>query len=451
MEILLIFIAAIIGFIIGYLITNLNYKKKSFIEMIALNENQKKIEADNVKLNSKIEALENEKEHLKCEMNEWKEKYDNKVIELQLTKESLVLAQNELKHLNEKLELQKLEIEEIQEKFKSEFENLANKIFEEKSEKFVNINKMNLTDILSSFKEKIEHFEKKVEETYESEYREKIKLETEIHKLYELSSKMNEEASNLTKALKGNVKMMGNWGEMILENILEKSGLELNREFFKQESIKSTDGSRYQPDFIIKLPEKRNIIIDSKVSLIAYEKFQNSEDKEEQKKYLNEHINSIKSHIDGLSKKNYQDLYDIKSIDYVFMFIPIEPAFLIAIQKDTTLWEYAYSKKILLISPTNMIAVLKIIYQIWQQEKQNNNAFEIAKQASDLYDKFVGFVEDLQKIGENIAKAQTSYNTALNKLIDGKGNLINKVEKIKQLGITPKKQIPQELIKDVEE
>ncbi len=448
MEIFIFIVLLVIGFIIGYLYNNFKNKKSINDEFQIISEKLKNVENENIKLFAKLQTIEEEKLTLRNEISEWKEKYDEKTLELQESREKLVLTESELKHLNEKLETQKLEIEDLQAKFKMEFENLANKIFEEKSEKFLNINKLNLSDILTPFKEKIENFEKKVEETYDKEYREKLKLETEIKRLYDLSNKINEEASNLTNALKSNIKTMGDWGEMILERILEEAGLTKDREYFKQLTLKSELNKNERPDFVVKLPEGRNIIIDSKVSLVAYEKYVNSKDTKEQERYLKEHMNSIKSHIDGLSKKNYQELYGFSSIDYVFMFIPIEPAFLVAIKNDSTLWQYAYSKKILLISPTNLIAIMKIVEKIWQQDKQNRNAYEIAKQGADLYDKFVAFIEDLQEIGKNIIKAENSYNNAFKKLSEGRDNLILRTKKLKEFGISPKKQIPKDLINE---
>jgi DNA recombination protein RmuC len=273
----------------------------------------------------------------------------------------------------------------------------------------------------------------------------------EIKKLAELNLQISQEASNLTQALKGQSKTRGNWGEIILESILEKSGLVKDREYFVQQSYSNAEGKRFQPDVVVSYPGDRSVIIDAKVSLVAYERYASSEIKEEQDAALREHIQAIRNHVNDLSSKNYQDLYQIKSLDFVMMFLPIEPAYMLAVQNDPNLWSFAYDRRILLISPTNLIASLKMIANLWRVEYQNKNAVEISRQSGELYDKFKGFVDDLEDIGKKINATQGSYDDAMNKLATGKGNLIRRAEKIRELGVKPDKKLPKSLLEKSEE
>lgn len=351
----------------------------------------------------------------------------------------------DLKNLDQKLAEHKSEIEYIREKFQLEFKNLANEIFEEKGKKFTEQNRTNIDDILKPLKEKIKDFERKVEATYDKESKQRFSLKEEVKRLAELNQQVSRDASNLTKALKGQAKTQGNWGELILENILEKSGLVTDREYFVQPSFQTGDGRRVQPDIVISYPGSRHVVVDSKVSLVAYERFSSAETEEEQEIARKAHLASVKNHIVELSRKNYQDLYQLTSLDFVMLFIPIEPAYLIAIQYDPELWNYAYDRRILLISPTNLIAALKMVSSLWQQEYQNRNVQEIARQSGDLYDKFVGLYTDLEDIGRKIDASQTAYKGAMNKLSEGKGNLIRRVESIRSLGAKTKKNLPEPL------
>ena len=357
----------------------------------------------------------------------------------------------EIDNLNKKLQEQKAELETIQERFRTEFKNLANEILEEKTKKFTEQNKVKLEEILKPLGEKIRDFEKKVEETYDKESKQRFSLEKEIKNLADLNQQISKEATNLTNALKGQSKTRGNWGEIVLESILEKSGLARDREYFIQSSFTNEQGKRVQPDVVVSYPGNRNVVIDSKVSLIAYDRYASAESKEEQDLALKDHLLSIRNHINDLSSKNYQDLYQLKSLDFVMMFLPIEPAYLIAMQQDTTLWNYAYERRILMISPTNLIAALKMIATLWRVEYQNKNAQEIAEQSGALYDKFVGFLEDLKDIGIKLNATQKSYDDSMNKLSDGKGNLIRRVEKIKELGARTTKEIPKNMIEKAED
>ncbi|MVX35683.1 DNA recombination protein RmuC [Myroides sp. LoEW2-1] len=351
------------------------------------------------------------------------------------------IRDTEYNNLKERLEVQQKETIALQEKFSNEFENLANKILEDKSEKFTKQNKVNLESLLSPLQEKIMHFEQKVEQTHKESIDHHAALRQQIFGLQQMNQKMSEETINLTKALKGDNKMQGNWGEMILESVLEKSGLEKGREYETQQSFTSENGNRLQPDVVIHLPDQRHMVIDSKVSLIAYEQYINAVDEDQQKKYLHEHLYSIKRHIDGLSEKNYFELYKGTSPDFVLLFIPIETAFSIAINADNTLYTKAFEKNIVIVTPSTLLATLRTIESMWTQRKQQENAYEIARQAGLLYDKFVGLTNDLSKIGKKLDETKNEYDSAFNKLSQGKGNLITSVQKLKEMGAKAKKSL----------
>ncbi|MBN1989097.1 MAG: DNA recombination protein RmuC [Bacteroidales bacterium] len=366
--------------------------------------------------------------------------------ELSVAREKWVEFDKENKYLKEAIGKQKTDLEDIGNSFKNEFKVLADQILEDKSKRFTEQNQLNLERLLKPLGENISVFQKKVEEVYDKESKERFSLGREVEKLVVLNQRISEEANNLTNALKGQVKQQGNWGEMILESILEKSGLVKGREYFVQESYKDDEGRRFQPDVIVAYPDNRKIVVDSKVSLIAYERYTTAAEPTEQQKALVEHIRSIRSHVEMLSAKNYQDL--VGSLDFVMMFVPIEPAFLAAMQADAELWNYAYSRRVLLISPTNLIAALKMIYDLWQRENQNRNAMEIADRGGQLYDKFVGFVENLKAVGENIARTNKSYELAMGQLTEGRGNLVNQVQKLKELGAKAKKAISEDILSE---
>jgi len=355
-----------------------------------------------------------------------------------LTSENSTLLANNYA-LNEKLSTQKEEMADLQTKARMEFEQIANKILEEKSGRFTETNRLNMEAILKPLGENINTFKKKVEDTYDRESRERFTLERSVKELIEQTNKVSTEANNLATALKGQSKKQGDWGEMILESILEKSGLTKGREYTIQDTMKDEAGKNQRPDVIVHLPENRKIIIDSKVSMVAYDKFCSAENPDMQRIALKEHINSIYSHIDLLAPKRYDQMEG--SLDFVMMFIPIEPAYLTAIQADQELWSYAYNKRILLISPTNLIAALRLVTDLWKREQQNRNALEIAKQGEKLYEKFVGFVDTLEEVGKNIDKAHDSYSKAIGQLKDGRGNLVGQALKLKNLGIKSDKTI----------
>lgn len=373
-------------------------------------------------------------------------KADVKTLQAALSesKERGVELDKENKYLKESLEKQKAEIEDLGKKFTNEFKVLADGILEDKSKRFAELNQANIEQLLKPLGENIQIFQKKVEEVYDRESKERFSLGKEVEKLVVLNQRISEEANNLTNALKGQVKQQGNWGEMILESILEKSGLVKDREYFVQESIKDEEGKRFQPDVIVQYPDNRKVIIDSKVSLVAYERYCSSNNPDEQQKELANHIRSIRNHIDILSSKGYQDL--VGSLDFVTMFLPVEPAFILAMQADPEIWNYAYSRGVLLLSPTNLIAALRLIHNLWQREYQNRHAMEIADRGGQLYDKFVGFVDSLTSVGDNIMRSQKSYEQAMNQLSEGKGNLVNQAQKLKDLGAKAKKSLPSSLL-----
>ena len=339
----------------------------------------------------------------------------------------------------EKLTTQKTEFEELQKTAHLQFEKIANKLFEEKSSKFTETNKLNLETLLNPLKEDINKFKTKVEETYDKESKQRFSLDERIKDLISQTDKVSAEANNLATALKGKPQKRGNWGEMILERILESSGLTKDREYFIQQSIKDEEGNTLRPDVKVILPDNRVIIIDSKVSLIAYDSFVATEEPEKQATHLAEHLRATYTHIDQLSAKRYDDLE--ASLDFTMMFVPIEPAYLLAIQNDSDLWAYAYSKRILLISPTNLIACLKLISDLWRREWQNKNAMEIVRRGEALYDKIVGFTKTFEEIGNSIRASQDKYDKALGQLKEGKGNVVKQADQLRQLGLKSEKKI----------
>ncbi len=414
-----IFLAAVLGFIIAFL----------------MNKN------NDTKLEHQISELDKEKSILETKYVQTLEDVTKSELLLKNERENIIgqsaqiaRLENENKNLSEKLQTQKTEINELQNRLTVEFENIANKILKERAAEFSSVNNMHISEILNPLKEKIMTFEKKVEETYDKELRDKISLREEVRKLTELNTRVSEEANNLTKALKGDVKKQGNWGEIVLERVLERSGLVCGQEYEREEEIEGAGNQTQRPDVIIHLPDNKHIIVDSKVSLIAYERMISEEDEEKRAKHLKEHIASLRSHVKLLSEKNYQNAFNINTPDFVLMFLPIEPSFSLAVQQDTDLFSYAWERKIVIVSPSTLLATLRTIASIWKQENQTKNAQEIARLSGTLYDKFIGFAEDMAKIKTNIDRTAASYDDALSKMKTGKGNIVRTAEKIKELG-----------------
>ena len=356
------------------------------------------------------------------------------------------------KNLQERIQEQKEEVANLQTRFAAEFKNLANEIFEEKSKKFTDQNKTNLDHLLKPLGEKLTEFERKVEQTNKDSLERSTALREQIISLRELNQRMTRETENLTKALKGDNKVQGNWGEIVLERILEKSGLERDREYFIQESHSTEEGRRLRPDVIIRLPDNKNLVIDAKASLVSYEKYVNSGDDAERERYLKEHLLSLRAHIKGLSEKSYHKLFDTGTLDYVLMFVPIESAFALLVQQGGDLYNEAHNKNIIIVSPATLIATLRTVASIWKHEYQDRNALEIARQGGALYDKFKAFVDDLMEVGKSLDKSKQQYAMAMNKLVEGKDNLIRKTERLKELGAKTSKDMNEKLLEraDVE-
>lgn len=409
-----------------------------------------RLDEKNSHLTIQLEQLQLHIENSKKLALDEKKLYQEKEELLRLDNQELIarisIRDTEYINLKEKLSQQQKETLSLQERFTHEFENLANKILEEKSEKFSKQNQTNIENLLNPLNDKILSFEQKVTQTHKESIDYHAALRQQIIGLKELNQQMNQETINLTKALKGDNKIQGNWGELILERVLEKSGLEKGREYEVQKNYQTENGSRYQPDVIIHLPDNKKMIIDSKVSLVAYERYINEEDETKRPKLLRDHILSLKQHIDSLASKNYQDIFDSYSPDFVLLFIPIETAFSTALQAEANLYTQAFDKNIVIVTPSTLLATLRTIDTMWNQQKQQENAYEIARQAGLLYDKFQGLIQDLVKVGNKIEETKTEYHKAFNKLSAGRGNLIVSVQKLKDMGAKAKKSLDAELL-----
>ena len=427
---------------------------------VRLNKSAKQHEQDNAQLRDNNKNLVTELAVSKQQLLRLKEIQD----ELYQLKQSLqekeadnIKAQTliaELQTLNtqqqkaadEKLVL----LNETKEELKAQFKNLANEIFEEKDKKFSAQNKQKLDAILNPFSKQLDDFKKKVDDVYHDEGKQRASLITEVKNLRELNQQLNKEARNLTQALKGDKKLQGNWGELILERVLEQSGLRKGHEYETQGGFRDADNNLLKPDVIIHLPQDKEIIVDSKVSLVAYEKYAAAESKQDQQEALNEHLLAIKNHIKSLSDKDYSALSGVKTLDFVLMFIPIEPAFMVAFQQNDQIFVDAFSSKIIVVTPTTLLATLKTIENLWRYEKQNQNARDIADRAANIYDKFRGFIEDIEKLGKQLETTQSTYHDALNKLTRGRGNLVNQAQQLLDLGVKVKKEIPKSMLEKSE-
>ena len=443
MEIIFIAIGLIAGFSVAWFAAKHTSQKKhseikdKISDLEKENEfSSERFEMEKKSFDEKLSSVKEEKSLLETKLDEERKKSGE-------LSNKFIRAEENNKNLSEKLEIQKSEIEELQKKFTTEFENIANKILKQNTIDFASSNQKNIGDLLNPLKEKIDVFEKKVQETYDKELRDNISLKEEVKKLFELNQKISEEANNLTKALKSDTKKQGNWGEIILERVLERSGLVKGQEYEVQSSVRNEQGDMIRPDVVVNLPESKHIVVDSKVSLLAYDSFVNSEDPIAKEKFLKQHIFSIKNHIKELSDKNYQNAILFDSPDFVLLFMPIESAFSLAIQQDVDLFNFAWEKKIVIVSPSTLLATLRTVASIWKHEKQTKNALEIARQSGSLYDKFVNFLSDLEKIGTQLDTVQKTYNEAHKKISSGSGNLITKTQRIKELGAKTSKSIPE--------
>ncbi len=428
---------------IGLVFLAVGYFLGNYIQGLKTKSTQSALEEREQQLHNNLSVLERrlrDTEERNTQLQYEKEQLGHQVVRYQADLENLQLKNRE----------QKEEVEKLQEKFTKEFENLANKILEEKSLKFTERNEKNIKNILTPLNEKILLFEKKVEESRKESFGIHQALKEQLLNLQTQNLKITQEAENLTKALKGDSKMQGNWGELVLERVLEKSGLEKDREYSVQQSFQREDGSRVLPDVIINLPDGKKMIVDSKVSLVAYERMVNADD-ELRDRFLKEHIKSLRKHVDQLSAKKYEDLYAMESPDFVLMFIPIEPAFAVAINNDSSLYNKAFEQNIVIVTPSTLLATLRTIDSMWNNEKQQRNAIEIARQAGALYDKFEGFVTDLTKVGKKMDDAKSEYRGAMNKLVEGRGNIVRSIEKLKKMGAKTKKSIPDRILQRAEE
>lgn len=446
---LILFFGGMIGFIIASL------RNKATQNTLQERNNQLNLQYENYKeqIQEQVHQLKEQskeaKEAIEKQFFEACKERENFRLEKDNYKDQLTQKNSEYRNLQEKMEEQKAEVEKLQEKFTTEFENLSNKILEQKSEKFTSLNKENIQNLLSPLQERIKTFEEKVEKNSNDFIERHAQLGKHLQFLSDQNVKISEEANNLTKALKGDTQKQGNWGEMILESVLERSGLRKDHEYFTQQSFTSEEGKRMRPDVIIHLPGNKKMIVDSKVSLNAYERYCNEEDEQEQNMHLKMHLRAVKERVEELSQKNYQRLYDMDSPDFVLLFIPIEAAFALASQKNPALYSEAFEKNIIIVTPTTLLAVLKTIDSMWQNEKQKQNAIDIATQAGALYDAFTNLTEELLKVGRQLVTVQNTYDGAMKKLT-GKGNLIRRVEKLKKLGAKASKQLDQKLISKAE-
>lgn len=427
MEIALVIIGLAIGGALGWMFARNRFMRERQMDYAALCIEREKSKNFTDQLEEAKRFLERER---------------LKVIDLNNT---LAAAEADYRNLEEKLAERKLEMDNIQEKFTAEFKNLANEILEKNSLKFSDLNKNSMNELLNPLKDKIVTFEKKVEEAYDKELRDKISLREEVKKLYELNNRISEEANNLTRALKGDTRKQGDWGEVILETVLERSGLTKDREYRKQVITTNASGDTIKPDYLIMLPDKRHIIVDSKVSLVAYENFVNTNDDGARPKFLKAHLDSMKNHVKILSEKNYFSSLEFNTPDFVLMFVPIESSFSLALQADQELFNYAWERRIVIVSPTTLLATMRTIASMWKMDKQSQHAFQIAEESGKLYDKFKLFMDDMVKVGNQLTSTRSTYEEAMKKLVTGRGNLVNQAEKLREMGARNTRRIDEKI------
>lgn len=440
MDLVYLIIGVFIGGVIAWLLLRLRQSSEKGVDPLLLAESEKKLAVTNQQLEdvrSELIKSDTSMQGLRLEFNE--------AVSLRIK------AEVSAKAMDDRLTEHKAELENLRQLMKEQFSTIAAEIVLKNSQRIQEDHRAKLDDVLSPLKEKIEKFETQVRQTHEERIKEHQSLHEQLGQLQNLNKTIGDEARNLVSALKGQAKTQGNWGEMILEKILERSGLVKGREYFTQTSMLSEEGRRLQPDVLISLPEGRTIVVDAKVSLIAYERYCNEEDEVAKSLALREHLNSVKKHIKDLSSKNYQTLYEINTLDFVLLFVPVEPAFSLAIEQDHDLFNEAFDRNIVLVTTSTLLATLRTIASIWRLEYQNKNAMEIARQSGDLYDKFASLVDDMVMVGKKIQDAQSAYEGTMNKLHLGRGNLISRVENLRRLGLKTSKQINQKLIDRTED
>ncbi len=391
--------------------------------------------------------IEQEKNRsLQDQLDELKQSLDRERESVIRLNNTLSATEADYRNLEEKLSERKKEMDSLQEKFTAEFKVLANEILEKNSAKFSDLNKSSMSELLIPLRDKILTFEKKVEEAYDKELRDKISLREEVKKLYELNNRISEEANNLTRALKGDTRKQGDWGEFILETILERSGLAKDREYRKQVVTTNAEGDTIKPDYLVMLPDKRHIIIDSKVSLVAYENFVNTDEESAKTRFLKSHLDSLKTHVKALSEKNYFSSLEFNTPDFVLMFIPIESSFSVALQADQDLFNYAWEKRIVIVSPTTLLATMRTIASMWKMDKQSQHALQIAEESGKLYDKFKLFMDDMVKVGNQLNSTRGTYEEAMKKLVEGRGNLVLQAEKLREMGARNTRRIDEKIV-----
>ena len=407
---------------------DLNELRQDYVVIKARAEDRQVLIAS---LESRIDNIQRESQATQTELNETR----TRLATMQTAREQ------EATHHAEKLKL----LEESREKLTQEFQVLANRIFEANTQKLSQHSEVQIKQVLNPIQDQLKDFRKKIEDVYEKESQQRFSLTSEIKRLQGLNERISEDAIALTNALKGENKTAGNWGEVVLERILERSGLTKGQEYDVQVSQISADGRRLQPDVVIRLPDNKSVIVDAKVSLLAYEQYHNADNEIDQNAALKQHLASIRQHVKNLGSKNYQEAIDVQSLDFVLLFVPIEGAFAAAIQQDAGLFSDAFEQNVMIVSPSTLLATLRTIHNIWRYEYQSQNAMEIAKQAGNLYDKFVNFTQDLQEIGQRLDQTQKAYDSAMGRLSSGRGNLVSRVERLKQLGARASKQLPENL------